>query len=76
MRREFYILQYHIYTLALDQYLKLRLPGYRYEEHFGGVYYIFLRGVEPELGPAYGIYGDLPPAELIRGLRENLIDLG
>lgn len=40
-----YHLQYHIYTDALDRYLKLRLPGYDYEQHFGGVFYLFLRGV-------------------------------
>jgi len=68
-----YILQYTIYTLALDQYLRARLPGYRYDRHFGGVYYIFLRGVNPEIDPECGIYRDRPPASLIEALREALI---
>lgn len=74
MENEFYILQYHIYTLALDLYLRMRLPGYRYEYHFGGVFYIFLRGVYPEKGADYGIYRDLPSPELIDALREALIE--
>ena len=74
MEKEFYVLQYYIYTLALDQYLRLRLAGYNYETHFGGVYYIFLRGVDPERGPDFGIYRDLPSSELVESLREGLIE--
>jgi exodeoxyribonuclease V beta subunit len=73
MKKECYILQYCIYTLALDQYLSLRLPGYHYQKHFGGVLYIFLRGVEPEKGSDFGIYRDLPPPEFINELRKELI---
>ncbi|EKT58210.1 exodeoxyribonuclease V subunit beta [Providencia burhodogranariea] len=40
-----YDLQYQLYTLALHRYLKQRLPSYSYDLHFGGVYYLFLRGV-------------------------------
>ena len=48
IRHSFYDLQYHLYTVALDRYLRVRLPGYDYEKHFGGVLYVFLRGVTPE----------------------------
>ncbi|WP_425299664.1 exodeoxyribonuclease V subunit beta [Providencia rettgeri] len=41
-----YDLQYQLYSLALHRYLKQRLPGYDYETHFGGVYYLFLRGID------------------------------
>jgi exodeoxyribonuclease V beta subunit len=68
-----YFLQYHLYALALDRYLRLRLPGYRYEAHFGGAYYLFLRGVDPERGPEFGIYRDQPFPGLIRVLGERLI---
>ncbi len=73
MAENFYILQYHIYMLALHQYLALRLPRYRYEEHMGGVYYIFLRGLDPALGPDFGIYRDRPEEGLIAALAEKLI---
>ncbi|WP_315968479.1 exodeoxyribonuclease V subunit beta [Buchnera aphidicola] len=40
-----YDIQYQIYTLALHQYLKKKLKNYHYKIHFGGVFYIFLRGI-------------------------------
>ncbi|HSR36955.1 MAG TPA: 3'-5' exonuclease, partial [Desulfurivibrionaceae bacterium] len=43
MAEHHYILQYHLYCLALDRYLRLRLAGYQYESHFGGVLYLFLK---------------------------------
>lgn len=75
MQSEAYILQYLIYCVALDQFLRVRLPEYAYESHFGGVFYLFLRGMAPEEGPAYGVYRARPPAQLIRNLRESLLDL-
>ncbi len=69
----FYNLQYYLYTLALHQYLEARMPGYDYESHFGEVFYVFLRGVDPAMGPRYGIYRDRPPLASIEALRENLI---
>ena len=73
MSETFYILQYHIYALALHRYLSLRLPGYTYGKHFGGVFYLFLRGMDPEKGPAYGIYRDRPAEALITALEKGLI---
>ena len=76
MRDELYLLQYHLYTVALNQYLQLRLPGYDYETHFGCVYYIFLRGVAPEKGAEFGIYRARPSGECIEELTKNLIGQG
>ncbi len=73
MEESFYILQYHIYAVAVNQYLKLKLPGYKYETHFGGIYYIFLRGVDPDRGPDFGIYRDRPSEALINELSTKLI---
>ncbi|EAQ63779.1 exodeoxyribonuclease V, 135 kDa subunit [Marinomonas sp. MED121] len=42
-----YDLQYQLYTLALHRLLKQRLPNYDYDEHVGGVCYLFLRGMRP-----------------------------
>jgi exodeoxyribonuclease V beta subunit len=47
MARNGYHLQYLLYAVALHRYLSLRLPGYRYEQHSGGVFYLFVRGVRP-----------------------------
>jgi exodeoxyribonuclease V beta subunit len=63
-----YVLQYHIYAIALHRYLAIRVPNYRYEAHFGGIYYLFLRGIRPVWGPLYGIYRDLPSKRLIERL--------
>ncbi len=41
-----YDLQYQLYTLALHRYLRHRMADYGYEPHFGGVIYLFLRGVD------------------------------
>ena len=72
MKNDYYILQYHLYTLALHQYLRQQLPDYRYEKDFGGVFYIFIRGVDPDLGPEFGIYKDLPNPKLIDALAQAL----
>jgi exodeoxyribonuclease V beta subunit len=66
-----YYLQYHLYTLAADLFLERRLPGYDYQTHFGGVYYVFLRGVDPA-DPSRGIFRDRPAVETVRSL-ETLI---
>jgi exodeoxyribonuclease V beta subunit len=73
MREGRYTLQYHLYTLALDRYLRARLPQYRYENVFGGAFYVFLRGVDPARGPDFGIFRDLPSPDLIHAMRETLI---
>lgn len=40
-----YDLQYHLYALAMDRYLDSHLTAYDSREHFGGVLYLFLRGM-------------------------------
>jgi exodeoxyribonuclease V beta subunit len=67
----FYDLQYHLYTLALDKYLHLRVPGYDYEKHFGGVRYVFLRGVWPERADL-AIYRARPSQSVIAELAKVL----
>ena len=73
MREELYLLQYHLYVVALHRYLKTRLSDYDYKTHFGGVFYIFLRGVNPETGSHTGIYRDRPANNAIEFLCKNLI---
>ncbi|MFQ2255603.1 exodeoxyribonuclease V subunit beta [Aeromonas hydrophila] len=58
-----YDLQYQLYSLALHRLLTLRLPGYDFEQHFGGVFYLFLRGM-----PQGGIFHTRPSRELVLGL--------
>lgn len=58
-----YELQYQLYSLALHRFLKSRLPNYQYQQHFGGVYYLFLRGM-----PQNGIFYHLPNQQFIEKL--------
>lgn len=64
MQAHRYDLQYQLYTLALHRYLRHRISDYDYERHFGGVIYLFLRGVDGE-DPQQGIYATRPDGELI-----------
>ncbi len=65
-----YVLQYHLYTLALHRYLRWRLGPevYDYDRHVGGVRYLFVRGMRPDLGPSHGVFDDRPPAAMIEEL--------
>ncbi|QXP88510.1 exodeoxyribonuclease V subunit beta [Methylococcus capsulatus] len=67
MAAEGYHLQYLLYTVALDRYLARRLPGYAYTSHFGGVYYLFVRGVRPAWRGA-GVYFQRPAEDCIAAL--------
>jgi exodeoxyribonuclease V beta subunit len=67
MLRGQYFLQYHLYALALHRYLGRRLPGYTYERHFGGVFYLFIKGMGPENGTA-GVFFEKPPEERLLAL--------
>lgn len=69
MQSHRYDLQYQLYTLALHRYLRHRIADYAYERHFGGVIYLFLRGVDRER-PGQGIYTTRPASELIARMDE------
>jgi exodeoxyribonuclease V beta subunit len=68
MAHHHYFLQYHIYTVALHRYLTCRLPGYAYERDFGGVFYLFFKGMHPDSGSDFGVFADLPPLARIEQL--------
>ncbi len=67
-----YDLQYLLYCVALHRHLELRLPGYRFAEHFGGVRYLFVRGMDPDTGVERGVHIDDVNEELVVGLSELL----
>ncbi|OED39951.1 exodeoxyribonuclease V subunit beta [Chromatiales bacterium (ex Bugula neritina AB1)] len=51
MHHHRYDLQYLIYAVALQRYLKSRLPDFNYDSDFGGVYYLFVRGMPGAASP-------------------------
>jgi exodeoxyribonuclease V beta subunit len=72
IRDSLYDLQYTLYCVALHRYLGARMAGYRYDEHFGEVFYLFLRGMDRRRGPEYGVFRDRPSRESIEALAEGL----
>ena len=65
-----YILQYHLYLIALHRYLAHRIPEYDYDRDFGGVFYLFLRGMHPRGGES-GIYFSRPAKNRIVGMLDD-----
>ena len=70
IRTNGYPLQYLIYLVALHRYLATRLPGYDYERHVGGAFYLFVRGIDPAAGMSRGVYFDRPAAACLHALDE------
>ncbi len=67
IRTHDYDLQYLIYLVALQRFLRVRLGDqYDYERHIGGALYLFVRGMRE--GDPAGIHHDRPPAALIDAL--------
>jgi len=58
-----YHLQYHLYSLAVHKYLQSRVQGFDYERDFGGVIYVFLRGVR--VGRKSGLFFTRPDLKVI-----------
>lgn len=68
--RNRYDLQYLFYSLALHRFLKTRIKDYDYERDFGGVFYLYLRG----MGPAgNGVFYTRPKLEIIEKLDDLLL---
>jgi exodeoxyribonuclease V beta subunit len=57
IEKNHYDLQYLIYALALHRYLSHSLDNYDVEQHFGGTYYLYLRGMTDQVEHInYGVY--------------------
>ena len=66
MRTNSYYLQYLIYVVALHGFLSRALKGYDYDRNFGGVFYLFLRGIDGKRQK--GVFSDKPSKALIEAL--------
>jgi exodeoxyribonuclease V beta subunit len=69
IRAHHYDLQYLIYTVAVHRYLEQRLPGYDYDACFGGILYLFLRGMRAH-GDGHGVFRDRPARQHIERLND------
>ena len=70
MNENNYHLQYLIYSLAVKKYLGKRLPNFDYDTQFGGVVYLFVRGLRN--GNDKGVYVFKPEENEIDGLEKLL----
>ena len=65
-----------VYALALHRHLQQRLPDYRHERHFGGVLYLFVRGVRPAWtladGRSAGVHQQRPTLQALQQLSDLL----
>src|SRR5690606_13246273 len=68
MAEHHYYLQYHLYVTALHRHLRTRRSDYDYDRDFGGVYYLFLRGMAPRHPGGTGVFFDRPKRALIEAL--------
>ena len=66
MSKHAYYLQYLFYAVAVHQYLKHALFNYSYDRNFGGIYYLFLRGIDGISNR--GIFADRPSEKLLEEL--------
>nr|BET44737.1 MAG: exodeoxyribonuclease V subunit beta [Candidatus Aschnera chinzeii] len=62
-----YDIQYQLYTLAIHRHLKNKLIFYNYQQHFGGIIYIYIRGINID-NPGYSIYHTIPNVQCINEL--------
>jgi exodeoxyribonuclease V beta subunit len=80
MAQHAYHLQYLLYAVALDRFLRWRLPGYVPGQHFGGVLYLFVRGVRPgwrdEHGEPTGVFFHWPAPGVIESLSSFFAPVG
>ncbi len=67
MRSHNYGLQYWLYTVALHRYLGRMEKDYDYHRHFGGVFYLFVRGMATAC-PGSGVFFTLPCAHKVEAL--------
>jgi exodeoxyribonuclease V beta subunit len=70
MRSADYYLQGALYAAALRRNMAVRWPEWDYEKHFGGLYYVFLRGVDGS--PGHGVVHFRPEESLLDGVEEAL----
>ena len=71
MDHHHYHLQYHLYSVALCRYLATRIPSFDIASDFGGIFYLFLRGIHPEHPLGTGVFHDRPSAALLTELERQ-----
>ena len=76
MRTSGYLMQYHLYVVALHRHLRNSLPDYDYDLHFGGAHYLFIRGMLDPEQDGDGVFFDRPDKVLVERLDQALASSG
>ena len=63
MVEKHYLLQARLYALALHRHLQVQMTGYDHSKHFGGVAYLFVRGL-----PSRGLWFERPSLRALDSL--------
>lgn len=71
MAEHYYILQAHIYSLAVHLFLKQQLQNYSYAKDFGGFFYIYTRGMDRN---GNGVYFNKPSQALIEAMANIIVN--
>ncbi len=77
MNHSSYPLQAILYGVVLHRFLRWRQPGYDPQEHFGGVLYLYLRGMAGKRTPVVdghptGVFSWQPPIALVEAVSDLL----
>jgi exodeoxyribonuclease V beta subunit len=56
MKDHLYTTQSLLYAVAVHNWLKNIVPNYSYQKHFGGIYYIYLRGIQGNNSQEEGVF--------------------
>jgi exodeoxyribonuclease V beta subunit len=67
-----YQLQAHLYTVAVDRFLRQRIQGFSYAQDFGGFVYLFLRGFDAAGQTGCGVYFHRPKEAVVAALSAAL----
>ncbi|NIG99246.1 MAG: exodeoxyribonuclease V subunit beta [Buchnera aphidicola (Periphyllus acericola)] len=70
IKKNRYDIQYYIYSVALHKFLKKKLKNYSFKKNFGGIYYLFLRGMNGKDNKT-GIFFYKPKKKIIKKLDKN-----
>ncbi len=73
MHHHNYGLQLWIYSVVLHRFLQNTLPDYQFEQHFGGVFYFFVRGMIPNQDEN-GVFYKKPDIQTLTRLSSLLSD--
>lgn len=65
LQQNHYVLQYHLYLLALHRHLRARLPDYDCDRHLGSACYVYLRAIDTA---ERGVVVDRPSRAMIEAL--------